>query len=122
MERSSEEHEVLPNYDHHQLSFSSTTPNSIHDMGFVLFQDLHQHHQENNNNVMSFLTPSNSSQLSHPLEIGTSTTTTTTTVANTENTGCIRVVGQSEIRQPWSNEMVCICTSFFLFSFLKIYN
>lgn len=45
----------VPNYE---LQVSFSTPQAIHEMGFVQFEE---------NQVMSFLAPSQSSQISQPL-------------------------------------------------------
>ncbi|XP_044491427.1 probable WRKY transcription factor 12 [Mangifera indica] len=63
------ERSALPNYD---LQVSFTTPQPIHEMGFVQFEE---------NQVLSFLAPaaSNSQSQSQPLNTTNSTTATTTT-------------------------------------------
>lgn len=55
----------VPNYELH-VSFS--TPQAIHEMGFVQFEE---------NQVLSFLAPSQSSQISQPLNANTTTTNNT---------------------------------------------
>lgn len=53
----------LPSYELH-VSFSAATPGitvPIHEMGFVQFDQDHDHH---NHNVLSFLSPSTAGQLS----------------------------------------------------------
>jgi hypothetical protein len=76
MKTMDQEERGAPNYEL-QVSFSNT-PQAIHEMGFVQFED---------NQVLSFLAPSQSSQMSQPLSGGgTATTATTTTTGTTSNT------------------------------------
>jgi hypothetical protein len=51
----------VPNYG---LQVSFSTPQAIHEMGFVQFEE---------NQVLSFLAPSQSSQISQPLNTNTTT-------------------------------------------------
>ena len=98
-----EEERGAPNYEL-QVSFSAT-PQAIHDMGFVQFED---------NQVLSFLAPSQSSQMSQPLSGGGATTNTTTTTATTGGTSNTNptTVGFSHndlvTRSSWNNDQVVI--------------
>lgn len=97
-----EEERGAPNYEL-QVSFSAT-PQAIHDMGFVQFED---------NQVLSFLAPSQSSQMSQPLSGGGATTNTTTTATTgaTSNTNPT-TMGFSHndlvTRPSWNNDQVVI--------------
>ena len=98
-----EEERGAPNYEL-QVSFSAT-PQAIHDMGFVQFED---------NQVLSFLAPSQSSQMSQPLSGGGATTNTTTTSATTGGTSNTNptTMGFSHndlvTRSSWNNDQVVI--------------
>ena len=98
-----EEERGAPNYEL-QVSFSAT-PQAIHDMGFVQFED---------NQVLSFLAPSQSSQMSQPLSGGGATTNTTTTTATTGGTSNTNppTMGFSHndlvTRSSWNNDQVVI--------------
>ncbi|KAK9273701.1 hypothetical protein L1049_018511 [Liquidambar formosana] len=93
----------VPNYEL-QVSFSST-PQAIHEMGFVQFEE---------NQVLSFLAPSqSSSQISQPLNGGGGgggNTTTTSTTTTTNNGGTSTTMGFSHndlvSRPSWNNEQV----------------
>lgn len=97
-----EEERGAPNYEL-QVSFSAT-PQAIHDMGFVQFED---------NQVLSFLAPSQSSQMSQPLS-GSGATTNTTTTATTGGTSNTNptTMGFSHndlvTRPSWNNDQVVI--------------
>lgn len=71
-----QEERGAPNYEL-QVSFSNT-PQAIHEMGFVQFED---------NQVLSFLAPSQSSQMSQPLSGGGTATTATTSNTNPTTMG-----------------------------------
>ena len=98
-----EEERGAPNYEL-QVSFSAT-PQAIHDMGFVQFED---------NQVLSFLAPSQSSQMSQPLSGGGATTNTTNTAATTGGTSNTNptTMGFSHndlvTRSSWNNDQVVI--------------
>ncbi|XP_047177447.1 uncharacterized protein LOC124844535, partial [Vigna umbellata] len=92
---------VNPSYDL-QVSFSNT-PQAIHEMGFVQFEE---------NQVLSFLTPSaqsQSSQLSQSLTGGNTVTaaTVTTTITTTTTSGSVGF-NHNDLasRSSWNNEQV----------------
>uniref|UniRef100_A0A2N9IH22 WRKY domain-containing protein n=1 Tax=Fagus sylvatica TaxID=28930 RepID=A0A2N9IH22_FAGSY len=97
-----EEERGGPNNYELQVSFS-TTPQAIHDMGFVQFED---------NQVLSFLAPSQSSQMSQPINGGATTNTTTTTTVTTGTTSNTNptTMGFSHndlvTRPSWNNDQV----------------
>lgn len=87
-----------PNYEL-QVSFS-TTPQAIPEMGFVQFED---------NQVLSFLAPSQSSQISQPLSGGGTTTTATTSTGVTSNTNPTNMgFSHNDLvtRSSWNNDQV----------------
>lgn len=91
-----EEERGAPNYEL-QVSFS-TTPQAIHEMGFVQFED---------NQVLSFLAPSQSSQMSQPLSGGgTNAATTTGSAASTNPTTIGFSHNDIVTRSSWNNEQV----------------
>jgi hypothetical protein len=97
-----QEERGAPNYEL-QVSFSNT-PQAIHEMGFVQFED---------NQVLSFLAPSQSSQMSQP-PLGSSGGTTTTTTAsattgsasNTNPTTMGFSHNDLVTRSSWNNDQV----------------
>ncbi|KAK7295268.1 hypothetical protein RJT34_18174 [Clitoria ternatea] len=84
-----------PNYEL-QVSFSNT-PQAIHEMGFVQFEESH---------VLGFLSPSSqsqSSQLSQSLNCGTTATTATSTATATT----IGFIDHNElVSKTWNNDQV----------------
>lgn len=98
---------VNPNYEL-QVSFTNT-PQAIHEMGFVQFEE---------NQVLSFLAPSTqsqSSQLSHSLNatggsntvVTTATTTATTTITTSGTATTIGFCHNDLVsRTSWNNEQV----------------
>lgn len=88
---------VNPSYDL-QVSFTNT-PQAIHEMGFVQFEE---------NQVLSFLAPSaqsQSSQLSQSLTV--TAATVTTTIATTTTSGSVGF-NHNDLasRSSWNNEQV----------------
>lgn len=93
-----QEERGAPNYEL-QVSFSNT-PQAIHEMGFVQFED---------NQVLSFLAPSQTSQMSQPLSGGGTTTTTATTTGATSNTNPASIgFSHNDLvsRSSWNNDQV----------------
>jgi len=92
---------VNPSYDL-QVSFSNT-PQAIHEMGFVQFEE---------NQVLSFLAPSSqsqSSQLSQSLNVGGAADSTAAAAAVTTS-GSVATIGFNHndlaSRTSWNNEQV----------------
>jgi hypothetical protein len=93
----------VPNYEL-QVSFTNT-PQAIHEMGFVQFEE---------NQVLSFVSPSTQSQLSQSLNSGGSTTNVPTGAAATTTTAAVGFSHNDLVtRTPWNNEQV-----FYLFILL----
>lgn len=88
----------VPNYEL-QVSFTNT-PQAIHEMGFVQFEE---------NQVLSFLSPSTQShQLSQSLNSGGSGSTTTAIAAAVATTTTAAGFNHNDLvtRTPWNNEQV----------------
>lgn len=87
----------VPNYEL-QVSYS-TTPQGIHEMGFVQFEE---------NQVLSFLAPSQSAQMSQPLNTASTSTPTPTPTNTTTNTTMGFTHNDLLTRPSWNNEQVMI--------------
>ncbi|CAK9149407.1 unnamed protein product [Ilex paraguariensis] len=85
----------VPNYE---LQVSFSTPHAIHEMGFVQFQD--------HNQVMSFLAPSQSTQIPQPLDGGDNTTTTAAGNNNNNNSSIGFDHNELVNRPSWNNDQV----------------
>lgn len=85
----------VPNYEL-QVSYS-TTPQGIHEMGFVQFEE---------NQVLSFLAPSQSAQMSQPLNTASTSTPTPTPTNTTTNTTMGFTHNDLLTRPSWNNEQV----------------
>lgn len=86
----------VPNYEL-QVSYS-TTPQGIHEMGFVQFEE---------NQVLSFLAPSQSSaQISQPLNTANTSTATPAATNATTNTTMGFTHNDLLTRPSWNNEQV----------------
>lgn len=89
-----------PNYDQLQISFSAPPPHHPlhHEMGFIQFEDQNQ--------MMSFLVPSQSSQISQPLDGGGLSIKPTT--ITTSNRGFVGLDNNELLntRPSWDNDQV----------------
>ncbi|KAJ8900259.1 hypothetical protein K2173_024899 [Erythroxylum novogranatense] len=78
-----------PNYD---LQVSFSTPPAIQEMGFVQFEE---------NQVLSFLAPSQSSQISQPLNTTTTTTSNTIGFGHNEQVGTLDPKASNDENNSW---------------------